>query len=136
MTAANRLTMLRLCLIPLFLIVVVQDRFWTRFMALLLFSGAAVTDLYDGIIARRTRSVTTVGILLDPVADKLLISAALIVFVQLPELHIPAWMVILILSREFLITGLRSVAAARGQVLEAEKAGKFKTTSQVVSIIT
>lgn len=135
MTAANRLTVLRLLLIPCFLVFVVQTSFWPRCTALLLFCGAALTDLYDGILARRTRSITTLGILLDPVADKLLISAALVVFVQLHDLHVPAWMVIIILSREFLITGLRGVAAARGQILGAERAGKFKTTSQVISII-
>lgn len=136
MTFANRLTTLRLCLIPFFLVFVFQEQFWSRLIALGLFTGAAVTDLYDGIIARRTRSVTTLGMLLDPLADKLLVSAALIGFIQLAELHIPAWMVILILSREFLITGLRGIAAAQGRVLGAEKTGKIKTTSQVVAIIT
>src|SRR6185436_17503542 len=73
---------------------------------------------------------------LDPRADKMLIAAALVGFVEMRELHIPAWMVVLIISREFLITGLRSLAAARGVVMGAERAGKFKTTSQVTAIIT
>jgi len=73
---------------------------------------------------------------LDPLVDKMLIAAALVGFVELKELHIPAWMVVLIVSREFLITGLRSLAASRGIMMGAERAGKFKTTSQMVAIIT
>jgi CDP-diacylglycerol--glycerol-3-phosphate 3-phosphatidyltransferase len=113
----------------------VVDNFWTRVYSLLIFVGASVTDWYDGRVARRTGTVTVVGTFLDPLVDKMLIAAALVGFVEMRELHIPAWMVVLIISREFLITGLRSLAATRGVVLGAERAGKFKTTSQIIAII-
>jgi CDP-diacylglycerol--glycerol-3-phosphate 3-phosphatidyltransferase len=112
------------------------DTFSTRLIALIVFIGAALTDLYDGKIARRTGQVTVIGTFLDPLVDKMLILAALVGFVELRELHIPAWMVVLIMSREFLITGLRSLAASRGITMAAEKAGKFKTASQMTAIIT
>lgn len=135
MNLPNRITVSRLCLVPAFMEFMLIDNFWTRFSALLIFIIASVTDWYDGAVARRTGTVTVVGTFLDPLVDKMLIAAALVGFVELRELHIPAWMVVLIISREFLITGLRSLAASRGIVLGAERAGKFKTTSQVTAII-
>ena len=136
MNVPNRLTLLRLCLVPAFMSFMVVDNFWTRVSSLLIFAGASLTDWYDGVIARRTGTVTVVGTFLDPLVDKMLIAAALVGFVEMRELHIPAWMVVLIISREFLITGLRSLAASRGILMGAERAGKFKTTSQMVTIIT
>ncbi len=103
------------------------------FLALLLFLAAAVTDLLDGYLARRWKQVTTVGMLLDPVADKLLISAALISFVQMRLL--PGWMVILIISREFAVSGLRSIAAAEGYTIQAGDLGKWKMVLQVVGVL-
>jgi CDP-diacylglycerol--glycerol-3-phosphate 3-phosphatidyltransferase len=135
MTQANRLTLFRLALVPAFMAFMVFDHFWTRVSSLLIFIGASITDWYDGRLARRTGTVTVVGTFLDPLVDKMLIAAALVGFVELHELNIPAWMVVLIISREFLITGLRSVAAARGIVLAADGAGKFKMASQVTAII-
>ena len=132
----NRLTLLRLCLVPAFMVFMVVDNFWTRVAALVIFIGASLTDWYDGMIARKTGTVTVIGTFLDPLVDKMLIAAALVGFVEMRELHIPAWMVVLIISREFLITGLRSLAATRGIVLGAERAGKFKTASQMTAIIT
>jgi len=136
MNLANRITMLRLAMMPFFMVFTIIDNFYTRLAALVIFITASITDLYDGAIARRTNTVTTLGIFLDPLVDKLMISAAFISFVQISELHIPAWMVVLIISREFLITGLRLVAAARGRILPATRAGKFKTSSQITAIIT
>jgi CDP-diacylglycerol--glycerol-3-phosphate 3-phosphatidyltransferase len=136
MNLANKLTMLRMALVPFLILFMYLDNFWTRITALIIFVAAAITDIYDGIIARRQKTVTTLGIFLDPLADKLIISAAFISFVGLKELHIPAWMVILIIAREFVITGLRSIAATKNVIIAASKAGKFKTTSQIVSIIT
>jgi CDP-diacylglycerol--glycerol-3-phosphate 3-phosphatidyltransferase len=133
---ANKLTLLRIALVPFLVLFMYVDNLWTRMIALAIFIIAAVTDIYDGIVARRQKTITTLGIFLDPLADKLIISAALITFVGLKELQIPAWMVILIISREFIITGLRSMAAAKNVIIPASKAGKFKTTSQVISIIT
>lgn len=103
------------------------------FLALALFLAAAATDLLDGYLARRWKQVTTVGTLLDPVADKLLISAALISFVQMRLL--PGWMVILIISREFAVSGLRSIAAAEGYTIKAGELGKSKMMLQVVGVV-
>jgi CDP-diacylglycerol---glycerol-3-phosphate 3-phosphatidyltransferase len=136
MNLANKLTLVRIIIVPFLVIFMYLDNFWTRIIALLLFIIAAVTDAYDGLVARQQKTVTTLGIFLDPLADKLIISAALIFFVGSKELHIPAWMVILIISREFIITGLRSMAATKNVMIPAMKSGKFKTTSQIVAIIT
>jgi CDP-diacylglycerol--glycerol-3-phosphate 3-phosphatidyltransferase len=96
------------------------------------FLAAAATDLLDGYLARKRAQVTTLGILLDPIADKLLISAA---FISLVELNlVPAWMVVIIIGREFAVTGLRGVASVEGFVLEASELGKTKMVSQVVAI--
>jgi len=133
---ANKLTMGRIIVIPFFLLFMFIGNIYTRVAALLIFILAALTDIYDGIIARHREEVTNFGKFIDPLADKLIVSAALISFVQLGELSIPAWMVILVISREFIITGLRSVAASRGTIIPASLSGKFKTTSQMVVIIT
>jgi len=93
---------------------------------------AAATDLIDGYFARRWKQVTTVGTLLDPIADKLLISAALISLVEIQR--VPAWMVILIIGREFAVTGLRSIAAASGYTIHASDLGKTKMVTQVAAI--
>jgi len=133
---ANKLTMGRIIAIPFFILFMFMGNISTRVAALLIFILAALTDVYDGIVARHREEVTNFGKFIDPLADKLIVSAALISFVQLRELSIPAWMVILVISREFIITGLRSVAASRGTIIPASLSGKFKTTSQMVVIIT
>jgi len=119
-----------------FLIFTIEDNVYTRITALIIFIVASITDLIDGRIARARNMVTNLGTFLDPLADKLLISAAFIAFVQIREIYVPAWMVVLIIGREFLITGLRTLAVAQGRVLAAQPAGKFKTTSQITAIIT
>jgi CDP-diacylglycerol---glycerol-3-phosphate 3-phosphatidyltransferase len=134
MNFANKLTLLRIALVPVFMLFIFIDRTSTRFIALFIFIGASITDLYDGWLARRHNYITNFGKFMDPLADKLLVSAALISFVELRELNIPAWMVIIIISREFIITGLRSIAASRGKILAASKTGKYKTTSQMITI--
>jgi CDP-diacylglycerol--glycerol-3-phosphate 3-phosphatidyltransferase len=138
----NLLTLFRIFLVPLLVAVLVQQNFSVRwngslllahdFFALLVFLAAAVTDLLDGYLARRWKQVTTVGTLLDPVADKLLISAALISLVQIRLL--PGWMVILIISREFAVSGLRSIAAAEGYTIKAGELGKSKMMLQVLGV--
>ena len=133
---ANQLTLLRLALVPFFLVFTIADSFETRLIALIIFIIASLTDLWDGKIARARGEVTKLGIFLDPLADKFLISTAFVAFVQIEEIHVPAWMVVLIIGREFLITGLRTLAASSGRILPATRAGKFKTTSQIVAIIT
>jgi CDP-diacylglycerol--glycerol-3-phosphate 3-phosphatidyltransferase len=132
---ANQLTLLRLFLVPFFLVFTVHDNVTTRVAALIIFVIASLTDLFDGRVARRKGMVTVLGTFLDPLADKFLISSAFVAFVQIPEIHVPAWMVVLIIGREFLITGLRTLAVSQGRVLAAQPAGKFKTTSQLVAII-
>jgi CDP-diacylglycerol--glycerol-3-phosphate 3-phosphatidyltransferase len=136
MNLANKLTMLRVLLVPVFIIFMIINSFWTSILALLVFIAASITDYFDGVIARRQNMVTTLGIFLDPLADKLLVTSAFISFVGLYTLNIPAWMVICIISREFIITGLRSIAASKNVIIPASMAGKVKTTSQMIAIIT
>ncbi|HYR57475.1 MAG TPA: CDP-diacylglycerol--glycerol-3-phosphate 3-phosphatidyltransferase [Chthoniobacteraceae bacterium] len=106
---------------------------WGFSFGLVLFVAAAVTDYFDGEIARRRKLVTDFGTLMDPVADKVLMAAAFICLI--PEHAIPAWAAIVIISREFLITGLRLLAASKGLVLPAEKLGKHKTAWQMATVI-
>jgi CDP-diacylglycerol--glycerol-3-phosphate 3-phosphatidyltransferase len=103
-----------------------------EFLALSIFLAAAATDLLDGYLARRWGQITTVGTLLDPIADKLLISAALVSLVQTHR--VPAWMVVLIIGREFAVSGLRSIAAAEGYTIQASDLGKTKMITQVIAI--
>jgi len=138
----NILTLVRIFLVPFLVAALVQQNFrlyWGNrvlvandFVALTVFLAAALTDLLDGYLARRWQQVTTVGTLLDPIADKLLISAALISFVQIRLL--PGWLVVLIISREFAVSGLRSIAAAEGYTIEASELGKSKMVLQVLGI--
>lgn len=128
----NSLTLFRIMLVPL-LVAVLLTRFdGSEFWGLAIFLLAAVTDFVDGAIARRTKTVTRTGALLDPIADKLLMSAA---FISLVELGLaPAWMVVVIIGREFAVTGLRQVANAQGLVIAANRWGKAKTASQIVAV--
>ena len=103
-----------------------------KFAALLTFVLASLTDYYDGKIARKTGQVTDFGKFMDPVADKVLIIGSFLAFVEMNL--VPAWMVVLIISRELLITGLRMLAARKGEFLQAERGGKHKTVSQIVAI--
>lgn len=141
MNLPNLLTILRIFFVPFLVAVLVQEKltvdiggfhFSNDIVALLIFLAAAFTDLLDGYLARRWGQVTTVGTLLDPIADKLLISSALIALVQVRL--VPAWMVILIVGREFAVSGLRSIAAAEGYTIRASDLGKTKMISQVVAI--
>lgn len=128
----NSLTLLRIMLVPL-LVVVLLTRFQgSDFWGLGIFLVAALTDLFDGWIARRTGRITVTGTLLDPIADKLLVSAA---FISLVEMGLaPAWMVAIIVGREFAVTGLRQIAQERGIIIAANWWGKLKTLSQIVAI--
>jgi CDP-diacylglycerol---glycerol-3-phosphate 3-phosphatidyltransferase len=127
----NALTLLRIFLVP-FLLVVLLTKFEGREMvALTIFWIATATDFFDGWLARRRGEITTLGTLLDPIADKLLISAA---FVSLVELGLaPAWMVVVILGREFAVSGLRAIASGQGIVISASGWGKAKMFSQIVA---
>jgi CDP-diacylglycerol--glycerol-3-phosphate 3-phosphatidyltransferase len=127
--------------VPLLVAVLVQETVSIRLMgvditndwlALAIFLAAAATDLLDGYLARRWKQVTTIGTLLDPIADKLLVSAALISLVQVRVL--PGWMAVLIIGREFAVSGLRSIAAAEGYTIRASDLGKTKMVAQVAAI--
>ena len=142
MNVPNALTLLRIFFVPLLVAALLERSLrieWhgillvtNEFFALGVFLAAAATDLLDGYLARRWGQVTTVGTLLDPIADKLLISAALISLVQIRLL--PGWMAILIIGREFAVTGLRSIAAAEGYTIHASDLGKTKMVTQVIAI--
>jgi CDP-diacylglycerol--glycerol-3-phosphate 3-phosphatidyltransferase len=128
----NALTLLRIFLVP-FLVVVLLTKFEAReIVALAIFLVATATDFFDGWFARRRGEITTLGALLDPIADKLLISAA---FISLVELGLaPAWMVVVVVAREFAVTGLRSIASGQGIVISASGWGKAKMASQITAI--
>jgi CDP-diacylglycerol--glycerol-3-phosphate 3-phosphatidyltransferase len=133
MNLANQLTIGRLGLCALFVFFLTSDWDYGVTVALVIFAVAGLTDWLDGYVARRQNMVTDLGKLLDPLADKILISAA---FIGLTEYSmIPAWMVVCIIAREFLITGLRVMAATKGQILAAERVGKHKTFSQMMAVI-
>lgn len=135
MNLATKITFIRILLVPFFMIFMFKDNLFTRILALFIFLCASFTDIFDGIIARRNKIVTTFGSFLDPLADKLIISAALISFVGLRELSIPAWMIVFIISREFIVTGLRQLALSKGRVIPADAVGKVKTTLQSIASI-
>jgi CDP-diacylglycerol--glycerol-3-phosphate 3-phosphatidyltransferase len=132
---ANKLTIARICAVPVFILFMELGGFYNNVLALVVFCAASITDMLDGQIARRNKDITSLGVFLDPIADKLLVSAAFIYFVNIPILGIAAWMVIIIIGREFIITGLRSIAAARNVMIPADKSGKFKTVLQMVVIM-
>ncbi|MEW6619716.1 MAG: CDP-diacylglycerol--glycerol-3-phosphate 3-phosphatidyltransferase [bacterium] len=135
MNLANKLTLLRIILVPFFVIFLAYDNVYSYYLSLLVFLICAITDIYDGKIARKYGLETTFGKFADPLADKILVSAAFIYFVEMPALHIPAWMVILIITREFVVTGLRMIAMSKGVVIAASLKGKLKTTFQITTII-
>ena len=129
MNLPNKLTLGRIFAIPVFIVALMMDY---RVLATVLFIAAAFTDMLDGKIARKYNLVTNFGKLMDPLADKLLTMSAFICLVALGQ--VPAWMVIVILGREFIITGMRQVAAAEGIVIAAGWSGKIKTVLQMVAI--
>ena len=104
-------------------------------LASALFIAASITDGIDGYLARKRGQITTIGMLLDPLADKLLIAAAFVTLVQFNPSLVPAWMAVVIIGREFLVSGLRSIAASEGFTIEASDLGKFKMFVQIVSVV-
>ncbi|MGG7143823.1 CDP-diacylglycerol--glycerol-3-phosphate 3-phosphatidyltransferase [Clostridium nigeriense] len=134
MNLANKLTMLRIFLVPLFLIFIAVGNIpYGTFIATFIFIIASLTDQLDGYIARSRNQVTTFGKFMDPLADKLLVTAALISLVELQV--VPAWATVIILSREFAVSGLRTIAASEGKVIAASMWGKVKTVTQIIAII-
>lgn len=144
MNLPNKITVSRILLIPIFLIIMLVPFHWgnmqllgvslpvTHFIGALIFILAATTDWIDGHLARKYNLVTNMGKFLDPLADKLLVSAALIVLVELN--YTPSWIVIVIISREFAVTGLRLLLAGEGEVVAANMLGKIKTWTQIIAI--
>jgi len=129
----NILTLMRIAAIPLIVLLLLTGERESSFWAAALFSAASFTDWLDGFLARRMGIVTVFGKFLDPIADKLIVMAALIMIIPLER--VPAWMVLVILGREIIITGLRGIASSEGIVIEASELGKFKTIFQIVAII-
>ncbi len=140
MNLPNKLAMLRMILIIPFVLIIqvalstdnLGLEIFTRLIATIIFVGAAITDYFDGKIARKYNMITNLGKLIDPLADKLLVISAMVVFTKYDRLSL--WIVLIIIFRELLITGLRSIVAAEGVVIAAETLGKWKTTTQMIAL--
>ncbi len=133
MNVPNILTLARIAAVPIIVILLMFESKTTCFWATLVFSLAAITDWLDGYLARKWEIVTVLGKFLDPLADKLIVMAALIMLIPLDRA--PAWAVFIILAREMVVTGLRSIASSEGIVIDASPLGKYKTIFQMVAII-
>lgn len=135
----NYITLSRIFSIPLLMWILLSSRFSARgereLLASALFIAASITDGIDGYLARKRGQITTMGMLLDPLADKLLIAAAFVTLVQFNPLLVPAWMAVVIIGREFLVSGLRSIAASEGFTIQASDLGKSKMFVQIVSVV-
>jgi CDP-diacylglycerol--glycerol-3-phosphate 3-phosphatidyltransferase len=129
----NRITLFRIFLVPLIIVFLISPSLWSCFIAALIFALAAASDWLDGHLARVTDQVTLLGKLLDPIADKLLIVAALVPLVALGR--VDAWIVALIVGREFAVSGLRMIASAQGIHIAAGASGKYKMVAEVVAIL-
>ena len=136
MNVPNRLTILRVIMIPLFVVAMLWESLpYSDYIALVLFAGACITDFFDGYLARKYNQITTFGKFMDPLADKLLVCAALICFLADVNPEMPVWAVIIIISREFIISGFRLVAAEKGITIAASYWGKVKTVVQMIMSI-
>ena len=133
MNLPNKLTIARVVMVPLFMIALLMDTEASHIVATILFALASPTDMLDGKIARKYNLVTNFGKLMDPLADKILTAAAMVCLVQLGDLE--AWIVVIILFREYAITGLRSVAASENVVVAAGNSGKLKTVCQMFALM-
>ena len=134
MNLANKLTMIRIFLVPVFLVfITVKDIPYGSIIATVIFIIASLTDQLDGYIARSRNQITNFGKFMDPLADKLLVTAALVSLVELKL--VPGWAVVVILAREFAVSGLRTLAASDGIVIAASWWGKIKTVTQMIAII-
>lgn len=132
MNLPNKLTILRAIMIPFFLVFLYMSPGWSKWVALGIFIAASLTDMLDGKIARKYNLVTNFGKFMDPLADKLLVCSALIALSDLNR--IPAWIVIVIIARDFIISGFRLIAAEKGIVIAAGWWGKIKTTVQMIMV--
>ena len=133
LNAPNLITIFRMALIPVYLVFLTYESRHNSFWAAIVFSLAAASDWIDGWVARVSNKITTLGKFLDPLADKLIVLSALISLIRLGR--VPVWVVVLILARELLISGLRTLAAGEGLVIDASQGGKWKTSLQLSGII-
>ena len=134
MNLANKLTLIRIFLVPVFLLfIATKDIPYGSFIATFIFILASLTDKLDGYVARSRNQITNFGKFMDPLADKLLVTAALISLVELQV--VPGWAAVVIIAREFAVSGLRSIAAAQGRIIAASWWGKIKTVIQIIAII-
>jgi CDP-diacylglycerol--glycerol-3-phosphate 3-phosphatidyltransferase len=136
----NYITLTRIFSVPVLIWILSSHGFHSfkgekELLASALFIAASITDGIDGYLARRRGQITTMGMLLDPLADKLLIAAAFVTLVQFNPQIVPAWMAVIVIGREFLVSGLRSIAASEGFTIEASDLGKFKMVVQIVSVV-
>jgi len=132
MNTANRLTMIRIILIPAFLAVLYLGFFGSSYVAMAIFIAAGLTDIADGYVARRRNQVTDFGKFMDPLADKILVLSAMLWFIE--QGVMPAWVVLIVVIREFMVTALRLIAADNGRVIAAGFSGKIKTVVTMVSL--
>ncbi len=136
MNTPNKLTILRVLLIPVFVVVFLNEHIpYNEIIAAAIFIIASLTDFFDGYLARKYNLITNFGKFLDPLADKLLVNIALICFLTIPDNPVPAWVVMIIISRDFIISGFRLVASDNGIVIAADYWGKVKTTVQMVMTV-
>ena len=134
MNLANKITLFRVIMIPIYVVMMIMTNIPNNYLiAGIIFIIASISDFVDGQIARKCNMVTDFGKFVDPLADKLLVMAAMLCFVEIN--FIPAWIVITILAREFIVTGLRTLAASNGVVIAADKIGKLKTTTQMIALV-
>src|SRR3977135_1112221 len=136
----NYITLTRIASIPLLIWILSSSRFSSQhgekeLLASTVFILASITDGIDGYLARKRGQITTMGMLLDPLADKLLIAAAFVTLVQFNPAMVPAWMAVVIIGREFLVSGLRTIATSEGFTIQASELGKFKMLVQIVSVV-
>lgn len=137
MNLPNYLSLSRIFAVPV-LIWILSSRLFEgqrEILASLVFIAASVTDAFDGYLARKRGQITTVGILLDPLADKLMITAAFVSLVQFNPAVVPAWVAVIVIGREFLVSGLRGIAASEGFTIEASDLGKLKMVVQIVAVV-
>ena len=133
MNTPNKLTVLRMILVPFFMAFLMQENTLCRTIALVIFIIASITDAIDGHLARSRNQITTFGKFMDPIADKMLTTSAFVVLLSLGRMS--SWALMIILVREFTVSGIRLLAAAKGTVIAASMSGKIKTVSQMVAII-
>ncbi|MCI9469240.1 MAG: CDP-diacylglycerol--glycerol-3-phosphate 3-phosphatidyltransferase [Oscillospiraceae bacterium] len=133
MTTANKITIFRVICIPVFIVLMYLEAPWTQYAALAVFVIASLSDFLDGYIARHYNQVSNFGKFMDPLADKMLVVTAMLLFVE--QGRMPGWMLALVVGREFAVSGLRLVAVEQGRVIAAAKSGKIKTAATMVGII-